>query len=95
MTSGNQSDEPIVMENTVARSHLQGIAGYFLLHDRDIYMRCDDSVVRVLGEKPRPIRRARGYVPVPVFLRDPVPPISKPAQSLKTRSASRAEKKPS
>lgn len=75
MTSGNQSDEPIVMENEDARSHLTGIADYFLLHDRGIYMRCDDSVVRVLGEKPRPMRRARGYVPFPVFLKNPVPSI--------------------
>jgi hydrogenase maturation protein HypF len=75
MTSGNQSDEPIVMENADARSRLQGIADYFLLHDREIYMRCDDSVIRVLGEVPRPLRRARGYVPFPVFLRDGGPSV--------------------
>ncbi|MFZ2448726.1 MAG: carbamoyltransferase HypF [Syntrophobacteraceae bacterium] len=75
MTSGNQSDEPIVMENTDARDHLRGIADYFLLHDRDIYMRCDDSVTRVLAGKPRPMRRARGYVPVPVFLKDAGPSV--------------------
>jgi len=75
MTSGNQSDEPIVMENEDARVRLNGIADYFLFHDRDIYMRCDDSVTRVLGGYPRPMRRARGYAPSPIFLRDPVPPV--------------------
>ncbi len=75
MTSGNQSDEPIVMNNADARSHLNGIADYFLFHDREIYMRCDDSVSRVLGGAIRPIRRARGYAPQPVFLRDSVPSV--------------------
>ncbi|NTU49211.1 MAG: carbamoyltransferase HypF, partial [Syntrophobacteraceae bacterium] len=70
MTSGNQSDEPIVMDNDDARERLKDIADFFLLHNRDIYMRCDDSVTRVIHDRPRPIRRARGYVPVPVFLRD-------------------------
>jgi hydrogenase maturation protein HypF len=75
MTSGNQSDEPIVMNNADARSHLNGIADYFLFHDREIYMRCDDSVSRVLGGAIRPIRRARGYAPQPVFLRGSVPSV--------------------
>ena len=75
LTSGNQSDEPIVMDNEEARGRLEGIADYFLLHDRDIFMRCDDSVVRVLDGKPRPMRRARGYVPVPVFLKEPMAPV--------------------
>ncbi len=75
MTSGNQSDEPIVMNNADARSRLNGIADYFLFHDREIYMRCDDSVTRVLGDSPRPMRRARGYAPMPVFLRDPAPSV--------------------
>jgi hydrogenase maturation protein HypF len=68
MTSGNQSDEPIVTENEQARGHLGGIADAFLLHNREIHLRCDDSVARVLHGEPRPLRRARGYVPVPVFL---------------------------
>jgi hydrogenase maturation protein HypF len=75
MTSGNQSDEPIVMSNEEARERLSDIADCFLLHNRDIYMRCDDSVVRVLHEKPRPLRRARGYVPVPVVLPESVPAV--------------------
>ncbi|WP_448383301.1 carbamoyltransferase HypF [Desulfosoma sp.] len=68
MTSGNRSDEPIVTENDEARERLLGIADFFLLHDRDIYIRCDDSVTRVLPGGLMPIRRARGYVPVPVRL---------------------------
>lgn len=84
MTSGNQTDEPIAMENDDARSRLRGIADFFLLHDRDIYMRCDDSVTRVLGAMPRPLRRARGYVPVPVFLAEPVPSVLGTGGELKT-----------
>ena len=75
MTSGNQSDEPIVMSNAEARERLKDIADFFLLHNRDIYMRCDDSVTRVLHREPRPLRRARGYVPVPVFLREAGPSV--------------------
>lgn len=75
MTSGNQSDEPISMENEDARRRLRDIADAFLLHDRDIHMRCDDSVVRVVSGKPRPVRRARGYVPAPVFLRQEGPSV--------------------
>jgi hydrogenase maturation protein HypF len=75
MTSGNQSDEPIVISNQEAREKLKGIAEFFLFHNRDIYMRCDDSVARVLHSGRRSVRRARGFVPVPVFLREPVAPV--------------------
>lgn len=84
MTSGNQSDEPIVMDNESAASQLAEIADFFLFHDRDIYMRCDDSVTRVLTGRPRPMRRARGYVPVPVFLREDVPPVLAVGAELKS-----------
>lgn len=63
MTSGNLADEPIVVANDEALSRLSGIADFFLLHDRDIYMRVDDSILRVDGQKRRPVRRARGFVP--------------------------------
>jgi hydrogenase maturation protein HypF len=75
MTSGNQSDEPIVMSNEEARERLGNIADFFLLHNRDIYMRCDDSVTRVLHGEPRPLRRARGYVPVPIFMGESTPSV--------------------
>lgn len=75
LTSGNQSDEPIVTDNEEARERLRNIADYFLFHNRDIYLRCDDSVTRVLRGEPRPIRRARGYVPAPIFLRESLPPV--------------------
>ncbi len=75
MTSGNQSDEPIVTENEEARLRLSAIADYFLFHDREIYIRCDDSVACVRGGHARSLRRARGYAPLPVFLRDPCPSV--------------------
>jgi len=68
MTSGNVSDEPIAYENEEAVKRLQKIADYFLLHNRDIYMRLDDSVSRILpstGEE-YIMRRSRGYVPEPI-----------------------------
>jgi hydrogenase maturation protein HypF len=67
MTSGNLSEEPIAKDNGEALRRLEGIADYFLLHNRDIYARYDDSVYMVEG-KPQAIRRARGYAPYPIFL---------------------------
>lgn len=63
MTSGNVSDEPIVFKNSDAFERLYKIADYFLVHNRDIYLRCDDSVYRVWQGMEYPIRRSRGYVP--------------------------------
>ncbi|HXA26989.1 MAG TPA: Sua5/YciO/YrdC/YwlC family protein, partial [Acetobacteraceae bacterium] len=70
LTSGNLSDEPQCIDNEEARRTLGGIADYFLLHDRDIARRVDDSIVRIIGDKPRIIRRARGYAPAPLTLPD-------------------------
>jgi hydrogenase maturation protein HypF len=75
MTSGNLSEEPIAIENDEALKRLGGIADVFLIHDRDIYLRSDDSIVRHLAGATRFIRRSRGYVPVPVFFKDEVPQI--------------------
>lgn len=70
MTSGNVSEEPIVTSNEEARQRLAGIADAFLFHDRDIYMRVDDSVVRTFEGRPRAVRRSRGFAPYPIELGD-------------------------
>jgi hydrogenase maturation protein HypF len=69
MTSGNVSDEPIAKDNDEAVERLGHIADGFLLHDRDIYARYDDSVVRVIDGAVRTVRRARGLCPMPVRVR--------------------------
>jgi hydrogenase maturation protein HypF len=66
MTSGNLSDEPIATDNREALDRLGSIADGFLLHDRDIRCRYDDSVVRVVGDIVEPVRRSRGYAPHPL-----------------------------
>jgi hydrogenase maturation protein HypF len=66
MTSGNVSEEPIAKDNDEAVLRLGAVADRFLLHDREIYARYDDSVVRVVDGTVRMIRRARGYCPLPV-----------------------------
>lgn len=68
MTSGNLSEEPIVIGNDEARQRLGAIADGFLLHDRDILSRADDSVLRPGPGGTVMIRRARGYAPVPLHL---------------------------
>ncbi len=75
MTSGNLSEEPIAIDNDEAVQRLGSIADFFLVHNRDIYLRSDDSVVRSLGGEIRPMRRSRGYVPVPVFLKRSIPSV--------------------
>jgi hydrogenase maturation protein HypF len=68
MTSGNLSEEPIVIENGEALSALGGIADWFLLHNRDIFMRVDDSVVRRAAGRERVLRRSRGFAPQTINL---------------------------
>jgi len=68
MTSGNISEEPIVIENAEAEEHLAEIADAFAHHNRRIHTRVDDSVVRVVAGETMLLRRARGYAPQPVFL---------------------------
>ncbi|CAA9393581.1 MAG: [NiFe] hydrogenase metallocenter assembly protein HypF [uncultured Rubrobacteraceae bacterium] len=66
MTSGNRSDEPIAYRDEEAFEQLGEIADYFLIHDRPIHMRTDDSVMRVAERETYPIRRSRGYAPRPL-----------------------------
>ncbi|HZZ84350.1 MAG TPA: carbamoyltransferase HypF [Anaeromyxobacteraceae bacterium] len=66
MTSGNLSEEPIAYRNAEALERLGGICDLFLVHDREIETRCDDSVARVVAGRPLVMRRSRGYVPRPV-----------------------------
>ena len=73
MTSGNMSEEPIATDNADAIKRLNAIADGFLLHDRDIIARYDDSVVRVVDSGPVFLRRARGYAPLPIRLPIPSP----------------------
>jgi hydrogenase maturation protein HypF len=87
MTSGNLSEEPIAINNEEARTRLGSLADAFLMHDRDIHVRCDDSVVRVISNQSSvsstdhrtmntyPLRRSRGYSPFPVKLSFDAPPL--------------------
>jgi hydrogenase maturation protein HypF len=71
MTSGNLSDEPIAYRNEEAVQRLRGIADLFVLHNREIVTRCDDSVARVIAGAPTLLRRSRGYVPRPLPVHQP------------------------
>jgi hydrogenase maturation protein HypF len=68
MTSGNTSDEPIAYRDGDAAHRLAGIADAFLVHDRPIHTRVDDSVARVVSGRPQVLRRSRGFVPRPIRL---------------------------
>lgn len=68
MTSANLSEEPLCIDNDEAVERLRGIADFFLVHNRDILLRCDDSVVRTAAGNMQMLRRSRGFVPVPVIL---------------------------
>jgi hydrogenase maturation protein HypF len=70
-TSGNFAEEPIAIGNQEALERLSSMADYFLLHDREILQRCDDSIVRLQAGSARITRRSRGYVPLPIMLSSP------------------------
>ncbi len=75
MTSANLSEEPIAIDNDEARSRLGEIADAFLMHDREILQRCDDSVMAVVDAAPQFVRRARGFVPLGIDLPFDAPPL--------------------
>jgi hydrogenase maturation protein HypF len=68
MTSGNVSDEPLCVGNEDARARLSRIADVFLMHDREIAVPCEDSVVTLFDDAEMPVRRSRGFAPLPVVL---------------------------
>jgi hydrogenase maturation protein HypF len=75
MTSANLSEEPIAIDNHEAIARLKGVADFFLLHNREILLRCDDSVMRSIDGRPQFARRSRGFVPSPIVLQEKLPNI--------------------
>ncbi|MCU0280394.1 MAG: carbamoyltransferase HypF, partial [Acidimicrobiia bacterium] len=86
-TSGNLSDEPICIDEAEALARLGGIADVFLIHDRPIARHVDDSVSAIVAGRPQPIRRARGYAPLPVLLDGPAPTLLAVGAHLKSTVA--------
>jgi hydrogenase maturation protein HypF len=84
MTSANLSDEPIAFQDDDALQRLSGIADYFLLHDRPIHIRSDDSVIRVFQGRPLFYRRARGYAPRAIQIPFENPPLLAVGAELKS-----------
>jgi hydrogenase maturation protein HypF len=70
MTSGNISDEPLICRNEPALERLGCVADAFLMHDREIHRQVDDSILHFIDEQPALLRKARGYVPTPVFMEE-------------------------
>jgi hydrogenase maturation protein HypF len=75
MTSANLSEEPIAIDNQEASGRLSEIADAFLFHDREILQRCDDSVLSIVGGNQQILRRARGFVPLPLSMPIASPPL--------------------
>ncbi len=91
-TSGNVSDEPICIDEDAALQRLSHIADLFLVHNRPIQRHIDDSIAWVIEDTPCLVRRARGYVPLPVVLARPVPTILAVGAHLKNTVALSVER---
>jgi hydrogenase maturation protein HypF len=83
MTSGNYSEEPIATDNQEAIERLGPLVDALLLHNREIHIRCDDSVVRPVETRILPLRRSRGYAPYPIPLPFEAPPMLATGAELK------------
>ncbi|HVO52098.1 MAG TPA: carbamoyltransferase HypF [Thermoanaerobaculia bacterium] len=86
-TSGNRSEEPIATDEREALVRLAGMADLFLVHDRALARHVDDSVARVVAGAPRLLRRARGWAPLPVPVREELPVILGVGAHMKTAVA--------
>ena len=86
-TSGNLADEPIAIDEKEALTRLAALADFFLVHNRPIARHVDDSIVRVVMEREMVLRRARGYAPLPVMLREALPPVLAVGAHLKSTVA--------
>ena len=91
MTSGNCSGLPLAADNLTALRELQGIADYFLFHDRDIVHRCADSVATVVEGETLLYRRSRGYVPLPVTVAGESERPAAPETAAPTETSSKRE----
>ena len=95
MTSGNISEEPIVVSNDEAAAKFSDMVDALLIHNRDIFMRVDDSVVRnhFIGHRTKPlfIRRSRGYAPEPISLDNDGPEVLGCGADIKTHLPSQKE----
>jgi hydrogenase maturation protein HypF len=87
MTSGNLADEPICVDEAEAEERLSGIADLLVHHNRRIHVACDDSVLRATSGRVQPVRRSRGYAPLPITLPLDAPPLLAVGGELKTTIA--------
>lgn len=86
-TSGNLSEEPICIDEQTAFDKLSGIADYFLIHNRKILRHADDSIARVISGREMLIRRARGYAPLPLIVKELIEPVLAAGAHLKNTIA--------